>query len=131
VKAELGDPHAWLDAFRPDELCPLEKMAFETFGLNSQNPHHWARLLFIFLNLHFSGPKATRGLRDARVLNRLLAMKPAPQPYKLARLLAKKNKSLPKAKRWGTGTTTERAMAKYIERLWKAYKGRKPGPPPT
>ena len=127
-QGELSDPHAWLDAFRPAELSPSEKMAFETFSLDSQNPYDWARLLFILLNLHFSGRKAERKLRDARVLKRLLAMKPAPQPYKLARLLAKENKRLPKAKRWGTGNTTERAMAKYIERLWKAYKRRKPGP---
>jgi len=97
-------------------------MAFETFSLDSQNPYDWARLLFILLNLHFSGRKAERKLRDARVLKRLLAMKPAPQPYKLARLLAKENKSLPKAKRWGTGTTDTRAMQKYIERPWKPYK---------
>jgi hypothetical protein len=74
------------------------------------------------LYLHFSDRKTARQLRDARVLNRLLAMKPAPQRYKLARLLAKENKSLPKAKRWGTGTTVTRAMEKYIERLWKSYK---------
>ena len=121
-KGELSDPHAWLDAFRPNRLSPSTKTAFEAFDFDAQNPYDWARLLFILLNLHFSGPKATRQLRDARVLNRLLAMKPAPQPYRLARLLAKENKRLPKAKRWGTGTTVTRAMEKYIERLWKSYK---------
>jgi hypothetical protein len=72
--------------------------------------------------------KQLRQMRDARVRQRLLAMKPAPQPYKLAGLLAKQNKSLPKADRWGTGTTIERAMEKYIERLWKAHKA---SPSPT
>ena len=120
-KGELSDPHAWLDAFRPAELSPSEKMAFETFSLDSQNPYGWACLLFNLLYLHFSDRKAARQLRNARVLRRLFAMKP-PQPYKLARLLAKENKSLPKAKRWGTGTTDTRAMQKYIERLWKPYK---------
>jgi hypothetical protein len=121
-KGELSDPHAWLDALRPNGLSPSTKSAFEAFGFDAQNPYDWARLLFILLDLHFSGPKATRQLRDARVLNRLLAMKPVPQPYKLARLLAKENKSLPKAKRWGTGTTVTRAMEKYVERLWKPNK---------
>jgi hypothetical protein len=72
--------------------------------------------------------KQARQMRDRRVLQRLLAMKPAPQPYKLAGLLAKENKSLPKADRWGTGTTMPRAMEKYIERLWKT---RKASPSPT
>jgi hypothetical protein len=75
--------------------------------------------------------KQMRQMRDQRVLQRLLAMKPAPQPYKLARLLAKQNKTLPKADRWGTGTTITRAMEKYIERLWKAHKARQPSPPPA
>jgi hypothetical protein len=66
--------------------------------------------------------KQAKQLRDARVLQRLDAMKPEPQPYKLARLLAKENKSLPMADRWGTGTTMEPAMEKYIERLLKAHK---------
>src|SRR5215475_10303452 len=57
-KAKLSDPHAWLDAFRPHELSTSEKRAFQTFGLNPQNPYHWARLSFILLDLHFSGRKA-------------------------------------------------------------------------
>jgi hypothetical protein len=71
--------------------------------------------------------KQVRQLRDARVRDRLLAMKP-PHPYTLAHQLANENKSLPKADRWGTGTTIERAMAKYIERLWKKHKA---SPSPT
>jgi len=69
----------------------------------------------------------TRQMRDLRVIDRLLAMNP-PQPYKLARELAEKNKTLPKVERWGTGTTNVRAMEKYVERLWKSYEAKRANP---
>jgi hypothetical protein len=93
--------------------------------------HHGRKVAQEYLRIFGAPPTKTQAkqLRDALVLDRLLAMKPKPQPYRLARELAEANKTLPKAERWGTGTKGVRAMEKYIERLVQAYDAKASAPP--
>jgi hypothetical protein len=74
-------------------------------------------------------PTMIKQLRNARVLDRLAAM-PEPHPYTLGAELARLNKTLPRAERWGTGNINVRAMQKYVERLNNAQKARKAGASP-